>query len=331
MHIETNKPEAEEQPKLEDLIAESVGVAEAEPEEEAPEAEPDAPEQEEDGEEQEGAEPEASVEPDSAPEDAEVTKELADLGITKPESQTRFRELANQAKEGAHYRERYEQQQQVFHHLEKEGVTGEQFGLMVMIAGDVNSNEPTRLQRAHAALSQELAALSQKLGIESPGFDPLSAHPELSRKVEEGELDRATALAWAKDRSNAALATENVQRRQQQETVVRAEDQARDELTALGNELAQRDPFYDKVYEVLVPTLRPVLARLPPSEWVGATVDAYRDLRGRMQAAGQLVAPRPAAKRPDPANPGRPNGAAGGPEPKSGQDAILKMFGYSDS
>lgn len=340
MSTEKTEVETAETPKVEDLIAEAIGVKPDE--DEAPEAEPDGDPEEaatedeaQEGEEEAAPEAEAIV-PDAveSPDEAAVTKELADLGITKADSQTRFRELANEAREGRHYREQYEKQSQIFEHMQRHGITGEQFGAVIGIASDVNSNEPVRLRRAFDTMANELQGLAKRLGIEAPSVDTLAFHPDLKRRVEDGDLDRDTALAWAKDKAAAEFAAKAEGYRATQDNQSRAEDQARNDLTSLGDELAKRDPHYDKVYAVLAPTLRPVLSRLPPSEWVGATVDAYRDLRGQLQAAGQLVAAKPAAppvRRPDPANAGRPNGAAGGPEPKSGQEAIMKMFGYSES
>lgn len=339
----TEKTETAETPKLEDLIAEAVGAqpdeapeateeAPAEPAEEAPAEE--APAEETPAE--EAAEPEAPAAEAVAesPSEAAVTKELSDLGITNAKSQARFRELANEAAEGRAYREQAEKQNEVFSHLERNGVTGEQFGAMVGYLSHVNSGDPTRLRVAFDSLASELQALGKRLGIEAPSYDPLAFHPDLKRRVDEGELDRETAAAWAKDKLAAEKASKADELRSKNETAAQTVERARADLTELGNELAKRDPHYDRVYAMLVPSLRPVLARLPPSEWVAATADAYRDLRGQLQASGQLVAPKPAApvvKRPDPANAGRPNGAAGAPEPKSGQDAILKMFGYSES
>lgn len=344
---QTEATETDTTPSTVDLIAAAVGateddgatpvVAETPAEEVAPEAaEPEAPEAAEGDLQPDGAASAPVAAAPAEPEDpdaAAVTKEMADLGITKPDSQARFRELAAQAKEGSYYRERFEQQQEVFNYLEKNSITGEQFGLMTMIAGDVNSNDPVRLKRAHDALSAELAGLSKMLGIEAAGFDPLSAHPDLLGKVNEGEMDRATALAWAKDRSQAHLATQNQQRQQQQETATQLEDRARQDLTALGQQLQQKDPFYDKVYALLVPALKPVLARTQPADWVNVTAEAYGSLRRQLAAAGQLVKdpPKPpVVKRPDPSNAGRPNGSATGTvQSRNTADLIMAQLGLS--
>lgn len=348
MPIEKTETQAAETPKLVDLIAEAVSAQPEEASETVDEDVQPSPGETEGSVEADVAAPDvsdsdtpevdtgavAASPADESPDDAAVTKELADLGITKPDSQARFRELANEAKEGRYYREQVEKQNEVFRHLEHNGVTGEQFGAMVGYLSHVNSNDPTRLRAAFDTLSSELQTLGKRLGIEAPGYDPLSFHPDLKRRVDEGEIDRETAVAWAKDKDTATKASKADEIRNQRETEAQTVERARADLTELGNELSKRDPFYDKVYAMLVPSLRPVLARLPPSEWVAATADAYRDLRGQLQAAGQLVATpstKAVVKRPDPANAGRPNGAAGTPEPKSGQDAVLKMFGYSES
>jgi hypothetical protein len=329
---EAETAETTEAPKVEDLIAEAIGLEPEAEEEAVPDETVEAVATDEAAAEVDDTAEEAT--PVAAGlEDADVTKELETLGITKPDSQARFRELANEAKEGRQWRQQAEQQGEVFEHLQRNGISGEQFGGMVGYLAHRNSNDPTRLRAAFDTLAAEMQGLAKQLGIEAPGVDTLAFHPDLKRKVDDGELDRDTATAWAADKAKAEFAAKADAFRAQQDTATQSEERARQDLTALGNELQTRDPHYDRVYQVLVPTLRPVLARLPPDKWVEATADAYRDLRQQLAASGQLVAPKPApiAKRPDPNNPGRPNGAAGGQAPKTAEAALLAQFGYSDT
>ncbi|MNI73014.1 hypothetical protein D3C73_1289890 [compost metagenome] len=66
----------------------------------------------------------------------------------------------------------------------------------------------------------ELQWLGQQLGREAPGFDPLSAHPDLAGRVTSGDITRDVALELAQHRHTGQLQqshTQAQQDRQQQD------------------------------------------------------------------------------------------------------------------
>jgi len=315
-----DKPE-NETPDLEDAIFQSVGAVEEAPEPvEAPvEAVPAEPEEEPAKEEAPAVEEEAK--PELSDDEKAVEEEMKSLGLTKEDTQKRFRELANEAREGRKYRETVEAQEKVFHHLESNGITAEQFGIMTAVVGDLNSSDPVRLERAYNALVEETKAIAKKLGKEAPGYDPLSEMPELARKVEDGELDRATAVELASARRREAAAREHSQTVNQRTQQDQALNAARDGLNQLEATLKARDPLYAQKRAILEPIMRQTLRNVPPQDWAATYADAYTKLN--------LPAPAPAATRPAPDNPRRPAGGAGGATPKNAEEAVMAALGLT--
>lgn len=316
------KPENEEA-SLEDMILQNVGGVEEAPDPvEAPpaapaEGEPVVEEVPADGEPEVPAEPATEL---SADEKA-VEDEIKALGLTKEDTQRRFRELANEAREGRQYKETVQAQEKIFQHLESNGITGEQFGIMTAIAADVNSRDPVRLERAYGALMAEATALAKALGKEAPGYDPLSEVPELARKVEDGELDRATAVELAGARRREAALREHQQTVQTQTHQQQQLNAARDGLNALEADLKARDPDYARKRAILEPIMRATLPGVSPDRWAATYADAYAKLA--------LPAAAPAATRPDPANARRPAGGAGGAAPKNEAEAVMAALGLT--
>jgi hypothetical protein len=323
------KPDNETQ-SMEDVIFQNVGAVEEAPyDAQAPEAEAPVVDDAEPAVEGGDAEAKPEAADDTPPADAPVLSEheqnvedeIKALGLTKDDTQRRFRELANEAREGREYRETVQAQEKVFQHLESSGITGEQFGMMTAIAGDVNSNDPARLDRAYQALSAELASLGKKLGKEAPGYDPLSEFPELAKRVDEGDIDRATAVELAGARRREAVTREHVQVTHAQSEQTRQLNATRDGLNALEAELKANDPDYSRKRAILEPIMRATLPGVPADKWVATYAEAYAKL--------QLPAAAPVVTRPDPANARRPEGGAGGARPKNAEEAVLAALGLS--
>lgn len=315
--------EAEQDPTagMADAIAQAVGI-------EAAPAEPEAPKA--DGGETPPAEApkvEQTAEELAKAEDARLDAEAKAMGL-KPDTTTRFKELSREAAKVKELeprvqelQTRLEQQEQVFGFMEQHGVTGEQFGQAVMVLSAMNSGDPMKLRVAYDALSQQMAAIGQQLGIEAPGFDPLSAHADLVEKVRNADLSREDALEIAQGRQLRTVSTRHSAAQDQTEAQRRELADAHRDLTALETTLRSADPQFDQKWAILRPTLVPALMRLPPRERAPAFQQAY--------AALQLPAApaAPAQTRPDPANPGRPAGAAGAKAPTNEAEAIMQSIG----
>lgn len=339
----TEKDQQEEQPSVADQIAASLGATEDAPlevasaavTEEAPPAEVTEAVAAEKTPEQIAAEAAANPPDPAADEAAKAAKavddELKTLGITNEKSQARYRELANEAAKGrkaeeelATVRGTLDQQAQVFDHLDKQGVSGEQFGLMVAIAGDVNSGDPARQKRAYEQLMIQANELAKSLAIETPDYDPVAAHADLAREVEEGVIDRARAKEIAALRRERELSQQHQQTRDQQAATSDAVASAQSALTALGNELRQKDQHYDSKVAILTPIMKEALVGVHPSEWASRFARAYAAL-----PAPAAATPPPVTRRADPNASGRPNGSAGAAVPKTSAEAVMMGLGFS--
>lgn len=278
--------------------------------------------------------PEAET-PAATPDEAHakaVEAEMAALGITKDATRARFHELADKARavdeitaERDQLREAYQRQSEVFEHFDKAGVTGDQFGVMLAIAGDVNSGDPARLRRAYDAMTLELQALAKGLGMEAPGFDPLAAHKDLAERVDLEQLERADALEIAQSRAVRMLDTQRHQRMTQQTEQEQRVSAASSALDQLEVELKARDPHYAYKAAIVTPLLRAQIqaGTLPPEQWAQSFAATYA------QVANPVTAPAPPVKRPDPGNPSRPGGGVGAREPRNAAEAIMLSMGRS--
>lgn len=262
-------------------------------------------------------------EPEKSEHDKAVDKEIAELGL-KEKSSARFRELANRARERDEFESRYNEQAKVFDHMEKAGISGEQFGVMTAIAADVNSGDPVREERAYKALMAEAGALAQKLGYRTEGHNPLSAHPDLAKRVEDGLLDENDALELARARQMQTRQTEFREKRGTEDAKAEELRSVKASLNVLERDLSA-DPLYSAKRAIAEPMLKRMIARgLPPSDWV----DTYRELVESARVSAP--APKPAAVvKPAPDNRARPNGAAGKPVSTNTADLIAQGLGLS--
>lgn len=306
------------EPSVVDAIAAAVGAEPKADEAPAPAAEEAKP----------AAKAELTAEEKAKAEDDRLEAEAKALGLTKPDTTAKFKELSRAAARAKELEPEVEalrtqvaQQQEVFDHLERNGITGEQFGEMVMIATFANSGDPVRMQRAHEALLKAAADIGQKLGLEAPGFDPLEAHPDLVAAVQNMDMDRKHALEVAHARQLRATATQYSSQQGQAHLAQQEQQRAVQELTALEQTLRAQDPQFEAKWAALKPVLLPALQRIPLAERANAFREAYA--RFQLPAAPAV----PAQKRPDPANPGRPAMAAGAKTPTNNAEAIMLSLG----
>lgn len=307
---------ASTEPSIVDQIAAAVGTEPAQPE--AVE-EPAAP-----------AEPEKLKAETPEEQEARLDAEAKALGLTKPDTTARFKELSRAAarakelepleQQVTELRERVAQQQEVFDHLESQGVTGEQFGQAVMVLSCLNSGDPVKLQYAYEQLGQQMATIAKQLGLEAPGVDPLAAHPDLQEAVLDG-MDRKLALEVAQGRQLRQVAAQHSGRQAQADTQSREMAAFTREAQALEARLRATDPQFDAKWAILQRTTIPLLVNVPLNQRARAFEQAYASLQ---LPASPAV---PAQKRPDPANPGRPAMGAGAKVPTNPVDAIMLGLG----
>lgn len=315
------KPENEEA-SLEDAIFQNVGAVEEEPDPVAAPVEGEPAKPEDEPAKEEAPPVEEELKPELSDDEKAVEDEMKALGLTKEDTQKRFRELANEAREARELRAVNEQQNKIFQHLEQAGVGAEQFGLMTAIAADVNSGDPIRLDRAYQAMLAEVTDLAKKLGKPAPGYDPVAEHADLKQKVDDGELSPEDAQLVANARRTSAATQQHAQTRQQQESHEIARNQARDALNGLEVELRTKDPNYAAKRAILEPLMRQVFPTLPPEKWPATYAEAY----AKVQLPAAQAAP---IRRPDPAASQRPNAAAGSAQPKNAEEAVMAALGLT--
>ena len=310
------KAPAATEPSAVDLIAAAVG---AEPAAEEPAA--DAPAVDT----LPADKPPQTDEEKAKVEDERLDAEAKAFGLTKPGTTAKFKELSRAAARAKELEPEIEtlrtqvaQQQEVFDHLDRNGISGDQFGQAVMVLSFINSGDPVRMQFAYETLGQQMAELGRKLGLEAPGVDPLADHPDLAQAVQDMDLDRKHALEIAHGRQMRAAAQQHSTQQGQAFAAQTEQQRVTHELTMLEQQLRTTDPQFGAKWAMLKPTLVPVLGRLPLAERANAFMQAY--------AAFQLpAAPATAAQtRPDPANPGRPAMGAGAKTPTNTAEAIMQ-------
>lgn len=252
-----------------------------------------------------------------------VDDEIKDLGITNERTQKRFRELSERASEAESLRGRAEKVTDWEKTIESTGTNPEQFGAALVYLADINSGDPVRMGRAYDTMQAELKFLGEKLGREAPGFDPLSAHPDLAEKVKSGDLERSAATELVQRRQREALQNEHQQNQHRASASQQAEQQGLQQVAMLGEQLRAADPQFQQKIAFLAPTLEIVQATLPPSEWAPALKRAY----DRLPA---VAAPAPAAPAARPNNPARASAAPAVPAtPKNPADAF--SFGVAEA
>ena len=252
-----------------------------------------------------------------------VDDEIKDLGITNERTQKRFRELSERASEADSLRERAAKVDGWEDMVERTGTTPQQFGATMVYLTDVNSGDPVRMGRAYDTMLAELQFLGQKLGREAPGFDPLSAHPDLAEKVASGDLERAAAVELVQHRQRGALQTEQQQNQQRVSQSQEAEQLGLQAVADLGAQLRTADPQFQQKFAYLAPTVEIIQATMPPAQWAAAIHQAYQRLPAIPAAA-------PAAPVARPNNPARASAAPAVPAtPKNPADAFA--FGVAEA
>lgn len=207
--------------------------------------------------------------------------------------------------------------------------TPEQYGQALDYLRMVNGSREER-EAALQFMVGEVAALAKMLGKPVPGVNMLEGHQDLIEDVGAGRmsLDRAQELAAARhQRDFTARSTQRDQQSAQSHAQRTQEITAgKNALNAVEQEL-RSDPHYAAKRPILIETLKPVFATIPPSRWADTFRRAYKAL------------PAPAAARPAPSGvkpaaapaagagntPLRANNGAGAPvaAPKNLEEAIM--------
>lgn len=268
----------------------------------------------------------AAVAPDAAAPAAQgktVEEEIKDLGITNERTQQRFRELTQRASEATEQlRTASARAEEWETTVASTGASPQQFGNALQYLAAINSGNPEQMAAAFDSMQAELAWLGKKIGREAPGFDPLSAHPDLAERVKTGDMNRADAVEMVQHRQRGVLQQEHQQNLQRVSQSEQAAQQGLQAVADLGAQLRTADPQFTQKFAYLKPTVEIIQATMPPAQWAAAIHQAYQHLPP-VPAAAPVVASRPN-------NPARASAAPAVPAtPKNPADAF--SFGVAEA
>lgn len=222
--------------------------------------------------------------PPAQPQQPTVDDEVKQLGL-KERAAERFQELHTQARDA---RERVSQWEET---VQSTGATPEQFGGALRYLSDINSGDPRRMADAYDRMQGELQWLARELGREAPGFDPLSAHPDLAGRVNSGDITRDVALELAQHRQTGQLQQNHTQAQQERQQQDLQYQQGLTSVQQLGAQLRAGDAQFDQKLALLAPTIDIIQRTLPPAQWQTEIHRAYLALPATAVAAPAAAAP----------------------------------------
>lgn len=236
----------------------------------------------------------------------------------QPKAQERFQRLAETVKTTT--AERDEARQQVSYVREtfqKHGINQQQFEQAASVIGMLNTGN---YQGALQALDEQRKQIALLTGQPLPGVDALSDHPDLRQAVDQLQINERDALELARARTMQAQQQRQQQQVQQTQQAQQQEQQAVQtalgEVDALVKQLQSSDIDYPAIEAQLLPSLKDLLADVPPNRWKNA-VQAQYSLLKRSASAFRVSAPAPSG------GVLRPTGqAAPGSVPKTTFDAM---------
>ena len=242
----------------------------------------------------------------------------------KKETKERFRTLIGMVKDTTSRAERAEaERDEMMGYIRETQATPEQYGQALTYLKLVNSPNRADKEAALQIMQQEIAALARMIGKPVPGVNMLEGHDDLIAEVGAGRLtmERAAEIAAFRESQNFQQRQSDAARQQQQ--AAQALDQARaaakGQLNALEQHLLANDPAYKAKRPILIAQMRPIFAKVHPSQWPAMFKAAYDAM------------PAPAVQRPTSAPSTVPRNTpiggrnpAGGatPEPKTMAEAV---------
>lgn len=281
------------------------------------------------------AEPEQPAEP-LTPEEQDAADAKA-LGFKNQRANEEFKRMRAELRELAPLREKLPELEaragqwgELHGYLTQNKITPERFKQGMTMTAALSSDDPAILAKAREGLQWELRELNKRLGIAGDGYDPLAeqGNADLAEAVRNEEMTPERAQAIARERKEAAhYRTQHQQTQQQaQEAAERqnAVQAAAQELDAIQAEYEKLDPRFQEKADILVHTLKPVFAKIPPSEWASTFRAAYTNLQLPAAAAAAPAAqarPAPLRNQPLRASAMPPGGAAA---PASTPDDIMR-------
>jgi len=303
------KKAANPEPAPEPTATSEPNEAETDPEPE-PESKADPKEPTEKiaaGEDPEGVTPVSPAEEDpaaSSPEEPKEIKPSDEFGELEddatPKTKERFATMKTKFDEVSTELGRVSQQNNDWMDTIKQtGASPEQLGASLAYLEDINTNTLESLERAYHTMEDELKVLGERLGKEAPGFDPLDAHADLKKRVDDGYIDRADALEIAQGRARTNVAADLAARTKQTVHLPMSQDEGVQSIANLGARLRAADPNYDQKLTALQDITKQVVSSgAEPSTWAKTIELTYKAIP-KLQTVTKIVpAPVPNSIRP---------------------------------
>lgn len=170
----------------------------------------------------------------------------------------------------------------------------------------IKSGDRSKQLQALETLTKKQRELADYLGVAANGFDPISKHPDLAGRVNQGEIDRDSALQIAEARQlqiNQQAEAQRMQemyQRQQQQSV--SEQQAVSQIRDLESQWRSSDVDFGSKIKYLEGKAQDIMRDFQPQQWPAALKMAY-------DAITSTAKPASVARTPSPA---RPNTATSG-------------------
>lgn len=207
----------------------------------------------------------------------------------KAETQERMRSLIKTAKELTAERDTLKTDfDYIIKGVEASGSTPQQYGEVLSWMQLFNSRDPAQQTKALELVESVADRLATLLGKERTVGDPLAAHADLKAAVAAGQVTAQYAKEIARTRNSqgfrSQLETSHQTEVQAQQQAQQALTDARTGLNAQEATLRATDPQYQAKREALMPVLKPLFAKLHPSQWNQTFSDAYKAIQ--IPAAG---------------------------------------------
>ncbi len=252
--------------------------------------------------------------------DAAVEKEIADLKLGE-RAGARFRELTAEVKALAPIKaelekagikdvaqlpamiERSKKADDLIGMVMETKASPDQYGAALdylTLTNRAASGDRAAATKCFEIATAEVAAFAKLLGKEVPGVhDPLAAHPDLAKEVEDGDITRARALELAAARDQVKTGQARSDQARQQDEVQELAKQGTQALGQWDAQMLASDPTYQHKRPILSSIVAEIKATLHPSRWVEATKRAYAAIPANAGAPAAApatpAAPAPAA------------------------------------
>lgn len=245
----------------------------------------------------------------------------------KQETQDRMRSLIKTAKEVTTERDKFKTDfDYMIQGVQATGTTPEQYGEVLSFMALFNSGDPAQQTKALELVEGVADRLATLLGKERSVGDPLKGHEDLQLAVKNGQVTAKYAQEIARTRNSSTFRSQinDTARTDQQRQDAAAQEmhQARTDLSAF--EAGKKtDPQYAAKKAILVQVLKPIMAKLPPSQWAATFEQAYNKIKvGAAPARPRVPGNQPLRAGKNPSGAG--GSGSGGMTPQAGSalDAV---------